>query len=59
MSDVTDAIPRSTMTAAQQRRIGSLQAAKTVLQGGGYGAASIVQNPAEVLRFAKWIEGES
>ena len=57
MSDVSDKIPRSTMTTAQQRRIGSLQAAKTVLQGGGYGAASIVQDAATLLEVASWIDG--
>lgn len=58
MSDVTDEIPRSTMTTAQQRRIGALQAAKTVLRTGSYSSAP-PPDPSTMLRLAKWIEGES
>lgn len=54
MSDVQDVIPRSTMTTAQQRRIGALQAAKNVLQGNGYRAVEDVTN---LLDVAQWIEG--
>jgi hypothetical protein len=60
MSDVRDAMPRSTMTTAQQRRIGSLQAAKTLLRNGtGYSPSDVPPDPAKLLRLAKWIEGES
>ncbi|WP_374457741.1 hypothetical protein [Nocardioides sp.] len=55
MSDVRDVIPRSTMTVAQQRRIGALQAAKAVLQN----PHAVVDNAHNLMRLAEWIEGES
>lgn len=57
MSTVKDTIPRSTMTTAQQRHIGALQAAKAVLLGGTYNALSPDQ-VFQVLRLAEFIVDE-
>ena len=57
MSDVRDTVPRSTMTTGQLRRLGALQAAKSVLLGGGYSGLQSDQVH-QVLRLAEFIMEE-
>ena len=57
MSDVRDSIPRSAMTLGQLRRIGALQAAKSLLLGGGYSGLQD-QQVHQVLRLAEFIVKE-
>ncbi len=56
MAYARDQVPRSDMTPDQRRRIGSLQAAKRVITGEGYGPNRPQPSVAQTLRLAKWIE---
>lgn len=59
MSDVTDRIPRSDMTAEQKRRLGALQASMHLLFGNSYNvtAETKCNNVSEILRLARFVNG--
>lgn len=52
MPDVSDPIPRSAMKPDQQRRIGALQAATSLI-----GRPSRSEHIDWLMRVSKWIEG--
>jgi hypothetical protein len=57
VSDTRDAIPRSTMTTDQQRRIGALQSAKAIIGRTAYNAPELTpRDVASLLEIARYIE---
>lgn len=56
MSDVHDLIPRSTLTTDQQRRLGSVQAAKRILYGStNYSREQPVVHVDTLIKLADYI----
>lgn len=56
MSDVHDLIPRSTLTTEQQRRLGSVQAAKRIIYGSdNYSRERPVVDVDVLVRLADYI----